>query len=118
MSEGDFAFYGTQEGRDGYDSIEWIAAQPWSNGAVSMAGNSWLGTTQWSVTHLLLCQRAVDFCLGSLQLKSLRTFAAWPLGKASGISTERALGAEVFPIMPSGMLSRASLEVNQSLQPY
>lgn len=36
MSEGDFAFYGTQEGRDGYDSIEWIAEQSWCNGAVTL----------------------------------------------------------------------------------
>lgn len=47
MSEGDCYVYGTQEGRDGYDSIEWIAEQPWCNGKVTMAGNSWLGTTQW-----------------------------------------------------------------------
>jgi len=25
-------------GRDGYDTIEWIAAQPWSNGRVGMIG--------------------------------------------------------------------------------
>lgn len=46
-SEGDMAVYGTQEGRDGYDTIEWIGVQPWCNGSVGMAGNSWLGTTQW-----------------------------------------------------------------------
>lgn len=27
---------------------EFIAAQPWCNGAVGMAGNSWLATTQWT----------------------------------------------------------------------
>lgn len=47
MSEGDYFVYGTQEGRDGYDSIEWIAAQSWCNESVAMVGNSWLGTTQW-----------------------------------------------------------------------
>lgn len=48
-SGGDFHVYGTQEGRDGYDSIEWIAQQTWCNTKVAMAGNSWLSTTQWFI---------------------------------------------------------------------
>ena len=36
-----------QEGVDGYDTIEWIARQPWSNGAVGMTGGSYLGIAQW-----------------------------------------------------------------------
>jgi uncharacterized protein len=47
MSEGNMPAYGTQEGRDGYDTIEWIGIQKWCNGSVGMAGNSWLGSTQW-----------------------------------------------------------------------
>ena len=35
------------EGRDGYDTIEWLAAQPWSNGRVGMAGWSYLAWVQW-----------------------------------------------------------------------
>ena len=41
-SEGDAVWNSTQEGRDGYDLIEWIAKQDWCNGRVTMAGNSWL----------------------------------------------------------------------------
>ncbi|KAL2205684.1 alpha/beta-hydrolase [Sarocladium strictum] len=48
-SEGNAYVYGTQEGRDGHDSIEWIGTQPWCNGNVGMTGNSWLGTTQWFI---------------------------------------------------------------------
>ncbi|KAH7114915.1 Alpha/Beta hydrolase protein [Dactylonectria macrodidyma] len=48
-SEGDFYVYGTQEARDGYDTIEWIGTQPWCNGNVALYGNSWLGTTQWLI---------------------------------------------------------------------
>jgi uncharacterized protein len=33
---------------DGYDSIEWITRQPWSNGAVGMWGDSYYGFTQWT----------------------------------------------------------------------
>jgi uncharacterized protein len=39
------------EGRDGYDTVEWIAAQPWSNGHVGTVGSSHAGLTQ---THLAL----------------------------------------------------------------
>ena len=33
---------------DGYDTIEWIARQPWSNGDVGMWGDSYYGFTQWA----------------------------------------------------------------------
>ena len=36
-----------QEGRDGYDTIEWIAKQPWSDGQVGMLGGSYVGIAQW-----------------------------------------------------------------------
>jgi len=45
-SEGTFDPY-RQEGRDGYDSIEWAAQQPWSNGAVGTFGLSYPGAVQW-----------------------------------------------------------------------
>ncbi len=45
-SEGRFDFY-FPEGRDGFDTIEWIAAQAWSNGRVGTDGGSYLGTVQW-----------------------------------------------------------------------
>ncbi len=34
-------------GQDGYDVIEWVAAQPWCNGDVGMVGGSLLGISQW-----------------------------------------------------------------------
>jgi uncharacterized protein len=45
-SEGDFYPF-VYEGQDGYDTIEWIAAQPWCSGAVGMSGASYFGATQW-----------------------------------------------------------------------
>jgi uncharacterized protein len=38
---------GAVVGRDGYDLVEWIAAQPWSDGRVVMFGGSYVGMTQW-----------------------------------------------------------------------
>jgi putative CocE/NonD family hydrolase len=36
-----------QEGKDGYDTIEWAARQPWSNGVVGTFGLSYPGAVQW-----------------------------------------------------------------------
>ena len=35
--------------RDGWDTIDWIAAQPWCDGNIGMAGESYHGLTQWAV---------------------------------------------------------------------
>jgi uncharacterized protein len=35
------------DGVDGYDAIEWCAAQTWSNGKVATYGGSYLGKIQW-----------------------------------------------------------------------
>src|SRR5262249_36225418 len=45
-SEGEFIPF-IHEATDGYDTIEWVAGQPWCSGAVGMAGRSYAGATQW-----------------------------------------------------------------------
>jgi putative CocE/NonD family hydrolase len=45
-SGGQFEAY-RQEGKDGYDTIEWAARQEWSNGAVGTFGLSYPGAGQW-----------------------------------------------------------------------
>jgi putative CocE/NonD family hydrolase len=45
-SDGDFRPY-ENEGRDGYDTIEWAASRPWSNGDVGTLGLSYPGAVQW-----------------------------------------------------------------------
>jgi uncharacterized protein len=44
-SEGEFTPF-FPEVNDGYDTVEWAAAQPWSNGKVGMTGGSYLGLVQ------------------------------------------------------------------------
>jgi hypothetical protein len=44
---------GAQVGRDGHDLVEWIAAQPWSDGRVVMFGGSFVGMTQWQTAAQL-----------------------------------------------------------------
>ncbi len=48
-SEGDADYFGTQDGRDGYDFVEWVAQQPWSNGKVALSGNSAVAMSQWRI---------------------------------------------------------------------
>ena len=36
------------EVEDGYDTLEWVAAQPWCDGRVGMWGDSYYGYTQWA----------------------------------------------------------------------
>ncbi len=45
-SEGKWEPFRT-EAKDGYDTIEWAAKQPWSNGKVATQGGSYLGHVQW-----------------------------------------------------------------------
>jgi putative CocE/NonD family hydrolase len=39
------------EGRDGYDLVEWFAQQPYCNGKVTMSGASYGGFDQWSTVR-------------------------------------------------------------------
>lgn len=45
-SDGTFVPY-RQDGTDGYDTIEWCAAQEWSDGKVGSFGGSYEGVNQW-----------------------------------------------------------------------
>jgi uncharacterized protein len=44
--------YSDAERQDGYDMVEWIARQPWSNGNVGMWGLSYGGVATWQVAAL------------------------------------------------------------------
>jgi len=46
-SSGDALLF-VNEVNDGYDTIEWITQQSWSNGRVAMWGDSYYGYTQWA----------------------------------------------------------------------
>ena len=55
-SDGDFTpgFYFSEhfDAEDGYDSVEWAAALPWSTGKVGTIGGSYVGWTQWELAHM------------------------------------------------------------------
>jgi len=50
-SEGEFAPF-VNEARDGYDTIEWAASLPWSNGKVGAVGQSYLALVQYYAATL------------------------------------------------------------------
>ena len=50
-SEGKWEPFRT-EAKDGYDTIQWAAQQPWSNGKVATQGGSYLGHVQWRAGSL------------------------------------------------------------------
>jgi putative CocE/NonD family hydrolase len=50
-SEGTFDPF-TQEPKDGDDTLNWIARQPWSDGKIGMLGGSYLGIVQWKAAWL------------------------------------------------------------------
>jgi putative CocE/NonD family hydrolase len=64
-SDGIFEPY-RQEGTDGYDTIEWAAAQAWSNGRIGTYGLSYPGAVQWLAAmeappHLVAMAPAMTF---------------------------------------------------------
>ncbi|KAL4809155.1 alpha/beta-hydrolase [Aspergillus unguis] len=46
FSEGTLFLWGEQEAEDIYDTVDWLAKQPWCNGSVCMMGNSYLAKAQ------------------------------------------------------------------------
>lgn len=67
-SDGDFDPY-RQDGRDGHDTVEWLATQPWGNGRIGTAGLSYPGATQWLLAveappHLVCIFPAMCFSSG------------------------------------------------------
>lgn len=52
-SEGEFFPYPETDGRDGYDTIDWLVKQPWASGRVGTIGCSYDGETQ----HMLAARK-------------------------------------------------------------
>ncbi|HMK23078.1 MAG TPA: CocE/NonD family hydrolase, partial [Terriglobales bacterium] len=106
-SDGEFRPY-ENEGRDGYDTIEWSASQPWSNGAVGTFGLSYPGAVQWLAAvenppHLQAMVPAMTF-------SSPRNFfyagGAWDLSWISWIWDNIAPDARVRKNLPGPRTGR------------
>lgn len=66
-SDGDFTVFSedTLDPEDGYDTVEWLADQPWCNGRIGTTGASYCAWTQWALAklrppHLVaMCARSI-----------------------------------------------------------
>lgn len=98
-SQGDFYPF-LHEAEDGYDTVEWAAAQPWSSGRVGTYGGSYLGATQWlaavarppALKAIFPSVTASDFHQGwtyqggALRLAFVESWALLPLALLNGVS--------------------------------
>lgn len=113
-SEGEMPIWGTEEGRDGYDLIEWLAEQEWCNGKIGMAGNSMLAMMQWFIAaecppHLAAiapwegCSDIYrEMCFeGGVPAVGFQTFVYRDLGSESpeGLMEDIPAMAEKYPYM-------------------
>ena len=97
-SEGDGTPF-VHEKADGYDAVQWAAAQPWANGAVGMWGASYVGYTQTAAASerppaLKTIIPAVTFCDGYDLLYPGGAFAvglaaSWGIGSAASMEIQR-----------------------------
>ncbi len=121
-SEGEFVPY-VHEGRDGYDTIEWAAAQAWSDGRVGTFGLSYPGAVQWlaaveSPPHLKAMVPAMTF-------SSPRNFfyagGAWDLSWIAWIWNNIAPDARVRGALPgpkTGKEAGAAWQGLRSVLPF
>jgi putative CocE/NonD family hydrolase len=89
-SEGDFQAL-SGEDQDGYDTLEWIARQPWCDGSIGMMGESYYGFTQWAAAISqhpnLKCIAPMDIDIDSYRLNypggafNLQLVGGWIAGQ-------------------------------------
>ncbi|RIK35997.1 MAG: hydrolase, partial [Chloroflexi bacterium] len=86
------------EGADGYDTVEWVAAQPWCDGKVGMIGGSYGGAVQWLAAkerppHLaaIAASAAAGRMMEELPYRfgTLTPFAFWWLNIAAGRTVQK-----------------------------
>ncbi len=110
-SEGHFGYFATlgQEGPDGYDTVEWAAGLPYSDGNVGMFGLSYFGWTQWAAAaqrppHLRAIAPMQTWSDHRLVPSGYRGGAfelgnhlSWHLGMAVGQTTKRLAASGAAP---------------------
>jgi len=82
------------EAKDGYETIEWAAVQPWSNGKVGTQGGSYLGHNQWQAASQKPPHLVAIFPI----LASTNIYANWwGMGGAFRLSFNYGWGAVRMP---------------------
>ena len=102
-SEGQFYPF-IHEAEDGFDTLEWLAAQPWCNGRIGMYGDSYLAATQFAAAlsgspHL--CALNPRFMAGDCWKRAYYCDGAFSLGLTwSWLCFETAARTSQAAIMP------------------
>jgi uncharacterized protein len=92
-SEGEWEPF-RDEARDGYETIEWAAAQPFSNGKVATQGGSYVGHNQWAAAS----QRPPHLVAAFPSLASTNIYANWlTMGGAFRLSFNYGWGVVRMP---------------------
>lgn len=82
------------EAKDGYDIIEWAAAQDFSNGRIAMQGGSYVGHNQWQT----MSQRPPHLVAAFPSLASTNIYANWiTMGGAFRLSFNYGWGVVRMP---------------------
>lgn len=87
------------EAEDGYDVVEWLAAQPWCTGKVAMWGGSYAGFDQWMTArerppHLVTIVPAAAAYVGvdfPLQKNIFKPYAMKWLTQTSGVAQNKGI---------------------------
>ena len=120
-SEGDFYPF-VQDHDDGYDTIEWIGAQPWCDGNVGMHGSSYLAIVQWHAavmgSRYLKCiaprvmgdsfHESSRYLGGALQLTMATTWAFWAGAGRTWQSIERYNWPQLLQTLPLKDLAKTA----------
>ena len=80
---------------DGYDTIEWVASEPWCDGNVGMMGGSYVGLTQ---LHAAVADPP-----------SLKAIAPWLIGRRKERSLNHSLPLESMMVGSNSTLTPNSL---------
>jgi putative CocE/NonD family hydrolase len=103
-SGGDFVLSGSDR-QDGYDTIDWIVKQPWSNGKVGTYGCSYLGETQVTAAsarhpaHLAMVPQAASNIAEIGTIFKGGVYRGGALELSSGADWLRGNGAKVRPVL-------------------
>lgn len=121
-SSGCQVYGGPEEGTDAVDVIEWIAEQPWSNGAVGMSGGSYDGTVAIAAASLapeplkaIIPIRAIDRWYDYHFFNGLQSgnhaATPWVFTTATPLDDQQNSGLE-DPVLPIHVIERKACAVS------
>jgi putative CocE/NonD family hydrolase len=115
-SEGVFFKYDDHDAPDGYDTVQWLASQPYCNGAVGMSGTSYVAHTQADAAKLHPpALKALVLNMGGMSNAwnhSVRFNGAFELGRQLSWAWQQAIADARSPV------ERQALEAEKLVEWY